>query len=242
MERPTVHVAMIGQVWDRRIEYCVIRRAVDQMVLVFDSNVAVEAHNFVAHLQDMAIEVTPIPIGEHSFSAILSAVLASLNNTPGDECSVEFNITCASKIMTIVASVAAAIVHGTIVYSEEVNSVDMAEVWPTELTTLTRKKMEVLRCLSMHDNPVHQRTLAKELDIPQSGISRHVRDLELAGYLSRETVSRKKVICISDLGSAVMHSKHLRKRRIWTKRSKAKDDSLQIRGLLQKHGVPSVAS
>jgi DNA-binding MarR family transcriptional regulator len=239
MERLAVHVAMIGQVWDKRIEYSIIRKAVDRIVLVYDGNVSVEAHDFLVHLQDMAIEVVPVPIEEGSFSAVLSAVLGALSSTLCDGSSVEFNITCASKIMTVVASVAAAILHGSVVCSGESSPVDLTEVWPLELTSLTRKKMEVLQFLAEQASPVYQRSIAKELNIPQSGISRYVKDMELAGYLSRETISRRKVVCISELGSAIMHSKRLRKKRIWAKRSEGGSSSLRSKGLLQKHNSPS---
>ena len=234
MERLAVHVAMIGQVWDQRIECSIIRRAVDRIVLVYDSNVSVEAHDFLVHLQDMAIEVVPVPLEEGSFSVVLSTVLRALSRTLCDGSSVEFNITCASKIMTVVASVAAAILHGSVVYSGQSSPVDMTEVWPMELTNLTRKKMEVLQFLAEQGSPVYQRSIAKELDIPQSGISRHVKDLELAGYLSRETISRRKVVCISELGSAIMHSKRFRKKRIWGKKSEGEDNSSGTNKILQK--------
>lgn len=237
-----VHIAMIGGVWKRGIEHSIIRRAVDQIVLVYGSSVAAEAYDFLVHLQNVGVSVVSVTIDESSFSAVLSAVLSTLNSIPCDDCRVEFNVTCASKTMAMVATVAAAILQGTIVYSEEMRSVDITEVWPMELTNLTRKKMEVLHFLAEQAGPVYQRSIAKELDIPQSGISRYVKDLELAGYLSRETISRRKVVCISDLGSAIMHSKRFRKRRIWAKKSPCTASTAEVNGLTQKHNTSSWAS
>ena len=214
--KSTVQVAMVGNNWDKSIEYTIIRRSVDILILVFSEDVNDEAYEFLAHLRLMNIDTIPLTIRDDNFSAVLAALLGLLNTNRFDACQIEFNVALASKLMTLVASVAAVILKGTILYSIDEIPVDITEVCPADLCNLTKKKKDILCLLNQVKESVLQKKIGKELSIAPSGVSRYLSDLERAGYISRITVSRKKKVQITNLGSTVIHSKQIRKRRIWT--------------------------
>ena len=210
-----VHIAMVGKNWNRTIEYTIIRRSVDRLILVFNDDMRDKAYEFLEHLRLMNIDAVPLAIKEEDFSAALASLLSVLNIHQFDNCRIEFNVTCASRLMILVASVAAVILKGTILCTYEDEPVDITEVCPAELCNLTKKKKDVLSFLNQARESVPQKRIGKELGIAPSGVSRHLSDLERAGYISRVIISRKKTVRITNLGSVVINSKQIRKRRVW---------------------------
>ena len=225
------HIAMVGKNWDKKIEYTIIRRSVDRLILVFSDGRNDEVYEFLEHLRLMNIDAMPLVIKEGDFSAALASLLNVLNTRRFDGCQIEFNVTCASRLMTLVASVAAVILKGTVLYTYEDEPVDITEVCPAELCNLTKKKKDVLSFLNHVRNSVPQKRIGKELGIAPSGVSRHLSDLEHAGYISRATVSRKKTVKITNLGAAVINSKQIRNRRVWNPSQTPFVESDEIRRL-----------
>jgi DNA-binding MarR family transcriptional regulator len=117
--------------------------------------------------------------------------------------------------MMMAVSIAATIVKATILCVEENNFIEISEVWPSELVNLTHKKRQILNYLETINTPVYQKDISKAIEINQSGISKHIGDLEHAGFVTRARIARKKYIQITELGSAILHHKQIRKRRIW---------------------------
>lgn len=245
MKRPVIHIAMIGSmrdcrtdgVWERSLQQSIIHRTVNQLMLVYDHELGHEVYDFLSRTEWTGTNIIPVAIEECSFSGILSMILGILNDNRLDDFSIEFNVSCASRVMIIVASVAAAIVHGTIICSSDSSPMRMTEVWPTELTNLTTRKKEILWSLAEHSQAIYQKELGRDTGIPPSGMSRHLYDLETAGYVNRETVSGKKVVKITDLGRSVIQSKCIRKKRHWGKGATMSHEFATIDSQTQKASI-----
>ena len=103
-------------------------------------------------------------------------------------------------------------------------------MWPSELVNLTHKKHEILEYLDNFSSPVTQKEISQNTGIRPSGVSRHLRDLELAGYIRRKRIARKKQVQITELGSATLHHKQLRRRRIWSSYMNRTSEGIQTVG------------
>jgi DNA-binding MarR family transcriptional regulator len=144
-----------------------------------------------------------------------SLLIEQLNHHKFDDCQIEFSITSEDCVIILAASVAAAITKASILCATEIEPLRISEVWPSELVNLTHKKREILDYLENSSCPVAQKEISRNTGIRQSGISRHLRDLELAGYIERDRVARIKQVQITELGSVILHHKQIRKRRVW---------------------------
>ena len=197
------------------VERILIRRCIDTLFLIFTDEKRDLASSLIERYSILGIQVIPIHIQTLKFDSILSAILRVLNNQQLDEYDVEFSISSENPILIMAICVIAAIVNSSILYIGESSAIEISEVWPAKLANISHKKKEILNFLEHFSGPINQKDIAAELGISQSGISRHVNDLELAGYITRTRVAKKKIIEISDLGSVIIHQKELRKRRIW---------------------------
>jgi predicted transcriptional regulator len=213
MTTPKLLVAMLGT--PTNVEQTAIRRRVDEILLVFTDEQNEQAEYLMKRFSSLGIPIIPVCVIPSNFSNILSSILRAIDNQILDDYQVEFVVMPGNCMMTIAASVAAAIVNASILCPEINESIDINEIWPSELVNLTFKKREILSFLESYNHPVHQKNISLETGINQSGVSRHTRDLELAGYVVKSRIARKKNVQITELGLAVLHHKQIRKRRVW---------------------------
>lgn len=213
MTKPKILVALLGE--PTRVERIVIRRRIDELFLVFSDEELELAESLIAKFAILGMQIVPIHIESLKFSNILSSILRALDHQTLDYYDVEFSMSSGNPLMILATCVAAAIVNGSVIYTEGDSSIEISEVWPAELVNITYKKRQILNFLESYNDSINQKDISRETGICQSGVSRHIRDLELAGYVTRTRVSRKKVVKISELGSTILHHKQIRKRRIW---------------------------
>lgn len=213
MTKPKILVAILGK--SIITERIVIRRRIDEIFLVFSGEQIEQAESLIDKFSILGMQVIPIHVDSSNFTNILSSILRALDHQTLDEYQIEFSLTSGNTAMILAASIAATIIKASILCVEEDNFVEISEVWPAELVNLTYKKRQILNFLAKHNGPVYQKDISLETEICQSGISRHLRDLELAGYVIRSRIARKKFIQITELGSTILHQKQIRKRRIW---------------------------
>ena len=213
MNKPKVLIALLGE--PSAVERILIRRCIDTLVFIFSDEKQKLASSLIEKYSILGIQVIPIHIQSLNFTSVLSSILRVLNQHHLDECSVEFSISSGNPILIMATCVIAVIINSSILYVGENGRVESSEVWPSKLVNISYKKKQILDFLENYDGPINQKDIAGEIGISQSGISRHIYDLELAGYVTRTRVAKKKVIEISDLGSVIIHQKEIRKRRIW---------------------------
>ncbi len=228
MTKPKILVALLGNL--STVERIAIRRRVDQLLLVFTRNQLEHAENIMNKFSTLGIPIIPIRVASSDFANTLSSILKALDSQTLDKYQVEFSVTSGNTIMTLAASIAAAIVKASILCNEENDIIEISEIWPAELVNLTHKKREILSFLESYSSTVFQKDISKETGICQSSISRHVHDLELAGYVTRVRIARKKHVQITDLGSTILHHKQIRKRRIWGSSISQVAESIQTMG------------
>jgi len=214
MTNPKIHVALLGK--RKAIEHLAIRRSIDELIIVFSNEKREIAENLIEQFSDLGIVIKPVAVVPTDFNNILASILLALDNRKFDEQQIEFSITSENCIMTLAACIAAAIVKASVICATGSEILHLTEVWPSELVNLTHKKREILEYLETYDSPITQKEISRNTGIRQSSISRHLRDLELAGYIERNRVARIKQVQITNLGAAILHHKQLRKRRLWS--------------------------
>ncbi|TFG28718.1 MarR family transcriptional regulator, partial [Candidatus Thorarchaeota archaeon] len=195
MTKPKILVAMLGNL--KTVERFAIRRRIDELFLIFTNEELELASTLMEKFTTLGIQVRPIHIQSLKFSDILNSVLRALNHNSFDDYEVEFCVSSGNSVMILGVCIAAAIVNASILYTEEQSLVDISELWPANLVNVTHKKRQILSFLESYNGPINQKDISRETGICQSGISRHIRDLESAGYVTRSRADRKKVVTIS---------------------------------------------
>ena len=228
MTKPKILVALLGN--PSTVERIAIRRRVDQLLLVFTRNQLEHAEYIMDKFSKLGIQTIPVRVTPSDFANTLSSILRALDNQTLDKYQVEFSVASGNTIMTLATVVAAAIVKASVLCNEENDIFEISEIWPAELVNLTHKKREILSFLESYDSAIFQKDISKETGICQSSVSRHIRDLELAGYVTRVRIARKKHVQITVLGSTILHHKQIRKRRIWGSYVSQVAESVQTMG------------
>jgi len=225
MLKPKIHVALLGK--QKTIEHIAIRRSIDELILVYSREKLNVADNLIKKFSNLGIAVIPVLVVLNDFTSVLSSILKTLDHRKLDDYQIEFSMTSGHCVMTLAACVAAAIVKASVIYATGTESFQISEVWPSELVNLTHKKREILDYLETHSCPVQQKEISRYTGIRQSGVSRHLRDLEMAGYVRRTRKARNKQVQITELGSTILHHKQIRKRRLWNSHTSRAPESIQ---------------
>jgi len=228
MTKPKIHVALLGT--QEAIEHLAIRRSIDELLIVYSKDKIELALQLIEQFSNLGIVVEPISVVSNDFNNILSSILSALDHRKFDECHIEFSITSEHCIMTLAACVAAAILKASVICATGTELPRISEVWPSELVNLTHKKREILEYLESFHGPIAQKEISKNTGIRESGISRHLRDMELAGYIGRNRIARIKQVRITELGSAILHHKQIRKRRLWSSYTNRASEGIQTVG------------
>ncbi|RDE11472.1 MAG: hypothetical protein C4K48_11440 [Candidatus Thorarchaeota archaeon] len=213
MTKQKIHVALLGK--QESLEQLAIRRSIDELIIVYAEEETELADKVIAHFSSLGIAVEAVRTVSDDFHNILSLILSALSHRRIDEYQIEFSIASEHCMMTLAACVAAAIVRASILCTTQAEPLQISEVWPSELVHLTHKKREILDHLENSGCSIAQKEISRNTGIRQSGVSRHIRDLELAGYIERNRVAGMKQVHITELGSIILHHKQIRKRRVW---------------------------
>ncbi len=228
MAKPTIHVAFFGNSKD--IEHLTVRRCIDELIIIYDLMHEEAVNKLINKYSDFGISIVSVNVIPDDFTNILSSSLNALDSQKLDQYDIEISISTDSCIMTLAACICAAIIKASIIYVQSGEIFNISEIWPSELVNLSYQKREILSYLEGCEKPVHQKEVAGETGILQSGLSRHLRDLEVAGHVTRSRMSRCKHVSITELGRAVLHHKQIRKRRIWNSYSLPMTDKIQMTG------------
>ncbi|MBN2230692.1 MAG: ArsR family transcriptional regulator [Candidatus Thorarchaeota archaeon] len=215
MKKPVIHVALLGSQTPLATEHLIIRRRVDEIIIVYTNESANQAEYLVDRFSSLYVPILPVLVSSNDFTNTLSSILRALDTQQANEYNIEFSIGASTNTLTLAGCIAAAITHASILYSNGENPNEFAEIWPSELVNLTHKKREILKFLESQACSTNQKIISEETGMMQSGISRHLNDLEKAGYVTRSRESRSKQVQITELGSSVLHQKQIRKRRVW---------------------------
>jgi hypothetical protein len=214
MVKPKIHIAFFGN--ERSIEYLAIRRQIDDLIIVHNLKQEEDVTQLIGRYTDTGIVCRSVLVAADDFTNILASALNALDSQRLDQYDIEVSISTDDCIMTMAACICASIVKASVVCIQGNELFNFSEIWPSELVNLSCQKREILCYLDSRKTPVHQKQVSEETGIRQSGISRHLQNLELAGYVSRLRTSRRKQVSITELGRAILHHKQIRKRRFWS--------------------------
>ena len=223
--KPKLLVTMLGK--PNTVERIIIRRRIDRLFLVGTNDELDLAYSLIEKFSSLGMQVNLIHIQSTIFTNILSTILKVLDQRILDDYEVEFSVSSGNLTIVLASCIAAAIVNASILNFEDNCSFEISELWPSKLVNITHKKRQILSFLENYNDSINQKEISQEIGIGQSSISRHIRDLEIAGYVTRTRVARKKVVKISELGSTILHLKQIRKRRIWDTYALDKPVSIQ---------------
>ena len=228
MTKPKIHIAFFGN--KKSIEYLAVRRQIDDLIIIHGPEQEDNVSEINRKYTDAGISSKSVMVTSEDFTNILASALNAVDSQRLDQYEIEVSVSTDDCLMSMAACICAAIVKASIVYIQGNEIFNLAEIWPSELVNLSFQKREILSYLESCKTPVHQKQVSKETGIRQSGISRHLRNLELAGYVSRLRNSRRKQVSITELGRAILHHKQIRRRRIWS------SYSLPVEGKIQAVG------
>jgi DNA-binding MarR family transcriptional regulator len=213
MTKQKIHVAFLGK--QKSLEQLAIRLSINELIIVYPHEKSELADKTTEYFSSSGIIVERVCVASDDFHNILSSILSTLNRRKYDEYQIELSIASEHCVIILAACVAAAITKASILWATETAPLQISEVWPSELVSLSHKKCEILEYLETFGYPVAQKEISRNTGIRQSGISKHLRDLELAGYIERDRIARTKQVQITELGSVILHHKQIRKRRVW---------------------------
>lgn len=228
MIKPKIHIAFYGT--SKTTEYLAVKRCTDEIIIVYSWEQEDTVNQLIEKYSNFGIMTTPVKIVTDDFTNILAAVLDSVDSQKLDHYDIEVSVSTNNCIVILAACVFAAIAKASIVCVQNNTAFNISEIWPSELVNLSSQKREVLGYLDHCERPVHQKEVAKETEIRQSGLSRHLRSLELAGYVTRSRMSRCKHVSITELGRAILHYKRIRKRRVWNTYAQPLTGKIQVVG------------
>ncbi len=210
-----LHIATLGLHANERIEHMVMKRGADKVVLFYTERNKDEVKEFVSRFSRAGIPTETVIIPPWDFQMILAKILETIvENEEYDE--IEFNASCGTRVMTAASYVAA--VHSDamlLVISEDETTVlkEIIEIQPFSKITLTRPKRRILEQLVELGGTVYsQKELGTRAELEASSISRHVRDLEQVGNITRKRMGRQKLISITPLGRIVLRTRQIRER------------------------------
>ena len=228
MTKPKIHIAFFG--FERSTEYMTAKRCIDELIIVHNWEQEGIVNKLVDKYSDLGIMTTPVKIASNDFTNVLSSVLNSVDSQKLDEYDIEISVSTGNCIVNLAACIFAAIAKASIVCVQSNTTFNISEIWPSELVNLSLQKREILSYLNHCEKPIHQKEVAEDTGIRQSGLSRHLRNLELAGYITRSRVSHRKHVIITELGRAILHYKQIRKKRVWGSYTQSLTGKVQVVG------------
>ncbi|NHI89168.1 MAG: ArsR family transcriptional regulator [Candidatus Thorarchaeota archaeon] len=228
MIKPKIHIAFYGT--SKTTEYLAVKRCIDEIIIVHSSDQEDVVNQLIEKYSEFGIMTTPLKIVPDDFTNILATVLDSIDSRKLDHYDIEVSVSTNNCIVILAACMFAAIAKASMVCVQNDTAFNISEIWPSELVNLSSQKREILSYLDHCERPVHQKEVAEETEIRQSGLSRHLRSLELAGYVTRWRMSRCKHVSITNLGRAILHYKRLRKRRVWNSYTQPLTGKIQVVG------------
>ncbi len=189
----------------------------DKVALVYTEKNSDELEEIMGRMKRGGIPVIAKRVDPWRYHKILNGILEIV--LEHSEYEIEFNISCGTRVMTSAAQMAALFTDSTVYFVTEKDGNVMGEivqVEPVSVSMLTEPKKNILAELIDLGGAVNSQTkLGTRTSLGASSISKHLKELERAGYISRELHNRQKRVEITDLGKTVLQLKRVRKMMLW---------------------------
>ena len=211
-----IHVATLGLYSNEMIEYVLLRRGSDKIILVYTEESEIQFISIQRNLRKRGMDVFPCKVVPWQFEVTLAKILEEVTKHP--ESILEFHASCGTRVMTAAVQVAALITESSVLFVERELSGALGriiEIEPASIDKLTPRKRDILIGIQKLGGSVTQKELVKDLSVQRSGISKHLKGLVAAGYVDSRAETRPKSYKISDLGRVILSSKQFRKMTVW---------------------------
>jgi CRISPR locus-related DNA-binding protein len=212
-----LHIATLGLHANERVDYVLMKCGGDKLALVYTEKNSDELKEITARMKRAGIPVIAKRVDPWGYHKILNGILEIV--LEHSEYEIEFNISCGTRVMTSAAQMAALFIDSTVYFVTEKDGDvmgEIAQVEPISVSMLTEPKKNILsELVDLGGSVDSQKKLGTRTSLRASSISKHLKELERAGYISRELHNRQKSVEITGLGRTVLQLKRVRKMLLW---------------------------
>lgn len=212
-----LHIATLGLYRNQLVEHVITKRGADKIAIIYTEKNEEYLEGLVKRLESNKIPIITKKVPPWKYHEVLSAILEIVSKH--EDHKIEYGISCGTRVMTTAAYLAALFTDSPVYfvknpYADEIE--EIIEVQPFSVALLTKPKKKILNGLESHGGSVNsQKDLGSRVELGAGSISRHVKELCDAGYVTRKHDGKKKTIEITNLGKIVRNLKAFRKNRIW---------------------------
>jgi len=212
-----LHIATLGLYRNMLVEHVIARRGADKIAIIYTDRNEDDLEGIIKKQEANQVPVISKKVQPWEYHEVLSAILEIASKHEDYE--IEYGISCGTRVMTTAAYLAALLTDSPVYfvknpYEDEIGGI--IEVLPVSRALLTEPKRKILNGLESQGGSVNsQRDLGSRVSLRAGSISKHVKELCAAGYVSRGQSGREKTIEITDLGKIVLNFKTRRKNKIW---------------------------
>jgi len=220
-----LHIATLGLFANQRVHHVLVRRKADKIAIIYTEKNMDEVGQIRDQYKAQGIEVISEKVNPFEFNEILTKILGIVAEHP--DYKLEFNVSCGTKVMTSAAHMAALLTDSPVYFvdSEGDEIGEMRKLQPLSISVLTPPKRRILEELVEKGGTVEaQKELGTRMLLKAASISRHLNNLEAAGYIARGHRVHGKSISITDLGRAVLRIKQIRKQSVWGGKENAPEE------------------
>ena len=213
-----LHVATLGFYANEMVEYVLLKRGADKIVLVYTIENEIQFILLRKDLTARGMTVIPCIVNPWKFELTLACILEEV--TKHSDSIFEFHASCGTRVMSAAVQVAALLTESPILFVErELGGTlgEIIEIEPASFDKLTVRKREILNGIQKLGGKATQKDLIRLIGLQRSGLSKHLKGLLTAGYITLDEESHPKNYKISYLGRIIISLKQFRKTTMWNK-------------------------
>ncbi len=217
--RKRLHIATLGLHQNILVEYVITRRGADKVAIIYTDENKEYLRGLEKRLGEKQVPVISSKVQPWEYYEVLSEILEIV--AEHEDYNIEYNGSCGTRIMTSALYLAALFTDSPVYFVKDPGAElkgDIIKVQPVSVALLTEPKKLILQKLEECGGSVDtQRELGSRADLKASSISKHLNDLEDAGYIIRRDYGTKTRVEITNLGRIVFNLKTFRQGNIWSR-------------------------
>lgn len=200
----TVQIATMGKYQAGRLSFVLYKREWDELVILhsrLSEQNAKAIKGEVGEQLPVRLEV----VDPWNYRDVLAKALdVAYENR---KATLNFNASLGTRVMTSALIMAAMFTDSSVflIREDEGKATDIIEILPIKRTMLSEPKKNILRKLVASANDcILQQDIGSRASLSASTISGHLRELDLAGYITKTSGKMGNTICITRLGKIML--------------------------------------
>lgn len=208
-----LHIATVGIHANERIDYVVTKKGADKIALVYSEKNAEDAESIRIMFVERGLKAVSVKVEPWDYHCILARILEIAVDHLNYE--IEYNVSCGTRVMTAAAHQAALLTDSKVYfilgdYDEQLDKI--VDVQPISVIVLTEPKRNILaRIDALKGQVSSQKELGSRTRLKVSSVSKHLRELEDSGYITRERCGRATSVRLTGLGRVILKLKQYKK-------------------------------